>query len=221
MLNNGLKYVIPCQSRFSRHSISETLKQQYVQIADTVKNCLKDNKMPTANGQANGAFLALEHLILELQEEKIPKRLSRRAQDEYRVVRSIQRLLRQRPDVVIRRTDKSKVFYIGKAADFTRKSEEYMLKTSAYEQITSGRCPLANNLSAVQELLNFLLKKGVLTKAQFNWLSPKLNKLELGHYHGLPKPHKVLFSFITLDFFIFIHLFLFHAAWNTTSTYRC
>jgi hypothetical protein len=38
------------------------------------------------------------------------------------LVRQIRSLIRQRPDIVIRRTDKSKVFYISKAADFERKA---------------------------------------------------------------------------------------------------
>ena len=66
-----------------------------------------------------------------------------------------------------------------------------MLKTKAYEEITNGRCPLADNLRAVQTLLDYLVAKNALTKNQHNQLSPKLNNLELGHYHGLPKPHKV------------------------------
>lgn len=183
------------RGRFTRLSISETLRKQYLQVSDTVKNCLTDNKMLVANERAKQAFAALEQLFSELQNEKIPKRLSSRAQYEYKLVRISQRLLQQRPDIVVRRTDKSKVFYIGKAADFTHKSAEYMLKTSVYEQITSGRCPLADNLSAVKTLLDFLHKKGVLTKSQLNWLSPKLNTLELGYYHGLPKPHKVVIHF--------------------------
>ena len=32
MLNNGLKYVIPCQSRFQRESVEETLKKQYEHV---------------------------------------------------------------------------------------------------------------------------------------------------------------------------------------------
>ncbi|CAF1296249.1 unnamed protein product [Rotaria sordida] len=94
-------------------------------------------------------------------------------------------------NIVIRRTDKSKVFYIGKATDFARKSEEYMLKTKAYQEITSGRCPLSDMLCAVQTLLSSLLAQKALSFQQYSKISPKLNKLELGHYHDLPKPHKV------------------------------
>jgi hypothetical protein len=80
---------------------------------------------------------------------------------------------------------------LDKSDDFERKAQEYMLKTQAYEEITNGRCPLADNLCAVQTLLDSFINKNVLTKKQRDQLSPKLNKLELGHYHGLPKPHKV------------------------------
>ncbi|CAF1056727.1 unnamed protein product [Adineta steineri] len=153
MFINGLKYIIPCQSRFS-------------------------------------PFQALEHIFHEYQSENISKKLKIRAQREHKIVQYVQRLIRQQSDIVIRRTDKSKVFYIGKAADFERKAEEYMLKTEAYEEIKNGRCPLADNLYAIQTVLDYLVMKKALTKKQSNRLIPKLNSLELGHYHGIPKPHK-------------------------------
>ena len=46
------------------------------------------------------------------------KNLQLRTQREYKTVQSVRRLLRQRPDIVIRRTDKSKVFYIVKVSEF-------------------------------------------------------------------------------------------------------
>ena len=53
---------------------------------------------------------------------------------------------------------------MGKADDFERKAEEYMLKTEAYEEITNGLCPLADNFRAVQTLLDYLVTKNALTK---------------------------------------------------------
>ena len=50
---------------------------------------------------------------------------------------------------------------------------------------------LAQHVSAVQTLLDYLEKVQVLTSELRKEISPKLNKLELGYYHGLPKPHKV------------------------------
>ncbi|CAF4059669.1 unnamed protein product [Rotaria sordida] len=153
MFINGLKYVKPCQSQFSSKSIEQLVSEQYQSLSTTVKNCLQDHRIPTANKRAEEAFQALKY-------------------------------------IVIRRTDKSKVFYIGKATDFARKSEEYMLKTEAYQEITSGRCPLSDMLCAVQTLLSSLVAQKALSFQQYSKISPKLNKLELGHYHGLPKPHK-------------------------------
>ena len=92
----------------------------------------------------------LEQLIRDHYSKPIPKNLSNRAKYEYRIVRSIQSLLKRRPDIIIRRTDKSKVFYIGTLEDFERKSREYMEKTQAYEEIIDQHCPLADNLRSVQ-----------------------------------------------------------------------
>jgi hypothetical protein len=191
---NGLKYIIPCQSQFSRKSIDDIITEQYRTISKIVKDCLEDNRILTADQRARQAFQELEHIFHKCKSKKLPKKLKNRAQREYKLVQHIRRLIRQRPDIVIRRTDKSKVFYIGKAADFERKAEEYMLKTEAYEEITNSRCPLADNLHALQTLLNYLITKNALTKKQANQLTPKSDKLELAHYHGIPKPHKVNLS---------------------------
>jgi hypothetical protein len=191
MFINGLKYVIPCQSRFGRKSIDEIISEQYQNLSTIVKDCLKDNRVLITDERAKQAFQVLEHIFHECKSKKLSKKLTTRVQREYKIVQYIKRLIRQRSDIVIRRTDKSKVFYIGKAADFERKAQEYMLKTEAYEEIENGRCPLADSLHAVQTLLDYFVMKNVLTKKQRNQLCPKLNNLELGHYHGIPKPHKV------------------------------
>ncbi|CAF3892197.1 unnamed protein product [Rotaria sp. Silwood1] len=191
MLMNGFKYIIPCQSRLcSRQSINEIIHEQYQKIASTVKDCLNDHRIPIAGARTIQIFSELERTLHQLQSQKLSKVLGKRAQYEYKIVRSIQRLIHRRKDIVVRRTDKNKVFYIGKAIDFERKAEEYMLKTDAYQEIPDGHCPLADNLHAVKTLLDYLLGKHALTKNQYNQLSPNLKNLELGHYHGLPKPHK-------------------------------
>jgi len=191
MLIRGFKYVIPCQSQFSRQSIEHIISEQYQNISSIVKNCLKDHRIPIHDEHTKQAFSALQCIFSELQLHKLTNKLGRRAQYEYKIVRAIQRLLRQRPDIVIRRTDKNKVFYIGRASDFERKAKEYMLKTEAYEEISNDRCPLADNLHCVQTLLAYLVTKQALTKKQSKQLSPNVTTLELAHYHGLPKPHKV------------------------------
>ncbi|CAF1535766.1 unnamed protein product, partial [Adineta ricciae] len=190
MSMNGFKYVVPYQSQCSPKPIERILTDQYENTSFIVKNCLQDHRMSINNERSEMIFAQLRYVFKGLKSHKVPKKLTKRAQKEYQVVRSIRRLLRQRPDIVVRRTDKNKVFYIGKAADFDRKAEEFMLKTEAYAEITSGICPLAENLKSVKVLLDYLLKKKALTRQLYNQLCPKEGQLELGHFHGLPKPHK-------------------------------
>ncbi|CAF1435861.1 unnamed protein product [Rotaria sordida] len=179
MFINGLQYVIPCQSQFSSKSIEQLVSEQYQSLSTTVKNCLQDHRIPAANKRAEEAFQALQCILHELQSKKLSRKLEKRAKREYKIIQSIRRLLRDRSDIVIRPTD------------FARKAEEYMLKTKAYQEITSGRCPLSDMLCAVQTLLSSLIAQKALTFQQCDKMSPNLNKLELGHYHDLPKPHKV------------------------------
>ena len=183
MLINGFQYIIPCQCRFSRTPIDQIIAEQYQNVSTIIKDFLKDNRILITDQRAKQAFSALESTFKELQARQISTRTRIRAQCKYQLVKSIQCLLR--------RTDKNKIFYIGKVIDFQRKSEEYMQKTEAYEEMLNNRCALAEHLSAVQTLLNYLEKAQVITSELRKKISPKLNKLELGYYHGLPKLHRV------------------------------
>ena len=48
-----------------------------------------------------------------------------------------------------------------------------MLQTEAYQEVADGRCPLADNLRAVQAFLDYLVMKNVLSKNQRSQLCPK------------------------------------------------
>lgn len=197
MFINGLKYIIPCQNQFSKQqSIVELITKQYDKISTTIKNCLCDHQISTIDQRAKQAFQALKDILCKFQSKQLPRKFQLHAQRQYKIVQSIQSLLRrQRSNIIICRTDKSKVFYIGKRNDFLCKTQEYMLKTQAYEEIINGRCPLATCLNAVQTLLEWLVQRNALTFKQRNQLLPNKNQLELSHYHALPKPHKVKISF--------------------------
>ena len=64
-------------------------------------------------------------------------------------------------------------------------------QTQIHQAVWVMRSPLAKHLSAVQTLLNYLEKVQVITSELRKKISPKLNRLELVYYHGLPKLHKV------------------------------
>ncbi|CAF5183895.1 unnamed protein product, partial [Rotaria sp. Silwood1] len=95
--------------------------------------------------------------------------------------------------VILRRTDKSKVFRLGDANDYQRKVLEYMQETEAYEEITSGISPLTENLKQVTSLLNLLyhVEKPSIIKKQYEAMYPKENETELAHLYFIPKPHKI------------------------------
>ncbi|CAF1360741.1 unnamed protein product, partial [Rotaria sordida] len=137
-------------------SINQIITEQYQKLSSIVKDSLKGHRILIADERAKQAFTALQRIFYEFQSQKLSKRLEKRAQREYKIVRSIQRLIRRRSDIVVHRRDKGKVFYIGRTVDFQRKAEEYMLKTEAYKEITNGRCPLADNLHSVNTLLDYL-----------------------------------------------------------------
>jgi hypothetical protein len=147
--------------------------------------------MLTNDTRAQEALSELESMIKDFKLKTIPRRLRRRAQREYNVVRSIQRLLRQRSDVIICRVDKMKTFYFGKTAIIITKAQENMAETEAYEEMTDNRSPLADILRAIQTVLNYVVKIKDLTETQRKKLAQKSNKFELAHFHGLPKTHKV------------------------------
>ncbi|CAF4900236.1 unnamed protein product, partial [Rotaria sp. Silwood2] len=63
MFINGLKYVIPCQSRLSRKSIEQLVTEQYQRVSTIVKNCLNDHRLLTTDERAKHAFQTLGYLL--------------------------------------------------------------------------------------------------------------------------------------------------------------
>lgn len=92
-------------------------------------------------------------------------------------------------DTVIKKIDKSKVFYLGRLDDYDTKSIEFMNKTNAYRCLNSED-PLPD---LIQETNNYLLKLRLaqwITQKQYEQLTIKKDELELAHLYYLPKAHK-------------------------------
>ena len=147
--------------------------------------------MSISDERAKRAFGELEKLLDDSYRKPISRRLYRRARRQYKQVKQLQKLLRERPDIIICQMDKNPGFYIGDARTIELKAYEYMRTTKAYREITNNQSPLADNLQTVQNLLPDLLQQKAITKELHDKLYPKMNKLELAHFHGLPKVHKV------------------------------
>lgn len=94
--------------------------------------------------------------------------------------------------VIIRPTDKSKVFHLESVEDYHRKALEYMEKTNAYEEIPSGINPYLDHLRAVLTLIDPLLKnKAINLQLWKRKMRPDPKTIELAHLYFIPKAHKV------------------------------
>ncbi|CAF3867834.1 unnamed protein product [Rotaria sp. Silwood1] len=102
MLIKGLKYIPPCQSRFSRQSIDAVVNEQYKTLYSIVQGCLDDHRMQLVEPREKEGFSSLKRILYELQSKKLPRKLGIRARRERKVVRSIIKILRQRPDITVR-----------------------------------------------------------------------------------------------------------------------
>jgi hypothetical protein len=107
------------------------------------------------------------------------------------MVKHIQHQLK-RSNVIIRPTDKSKVFHLGSAYDYHRKALEYMKKTNAYQKIPNGINPSIDHLRYVVALIDPLLKKKAIDLKRWeNDMRPDVKTIELAHLYFIPKSYKV------------------------------
>ena len=94
-------------------------------------------------------------------------------------------------NAIFRRTDKSKVFYIGTTEEFEEKARNYMMKTCAYEEVANGVNPYREMANATLSLLHRLKEKQAINNDQYKRVVPDQKKCELPHLYFIPKAHKV------------------------------
>lgn len=192
-LANGPKYIPVCQSHFSHLSINRIIEQEYEKIIAGFTKGFNDNCMSATDQRAKEFFAAIKDLLHQLHSKPLSFRLRARAQHDYRMVKSIQRVSKQQ-NIVIQKTDKSKVFHLGSAQSYHQKALEYMQKTNAYKELQSDVNPCMIHFRQVSILLDSLLKKKAINLRFWKgWMYPNVEKIELAHSYHIPKPHKVNF----------------------------
>lgn len=194
LLARGPKYVPPCQSRFVKNEKREKLiKQEHENIMHTIKDFFRQNAYCVSDKRIEEFSTDLKNLLETLSTKKLSRKLRTRAKREHKLVVGVRRYLHQCRQVILRRTDKSKVFHLGDANDYQTKVLKYMQETEAYQEISSKPSPLSTNLQRVTSLLDRLYntEKPLITKKQYEYMYPKENQCELAHLYFLPKPHKV------------------------------
>ena len=193
-LANGPKYIPVCQSRFSNSPIDTIIEREYKKFVELLQIGLNDNCMSIKSPQAVEFLASLKNLLRQLLTKPLSRRLRSRAKHDHEMVKNIRRI-RNKEDIVIQKTDKSKVIHLASAQNYHQKSMEYMQKTSAYRELESGINPYMNHLSQVLALIDPLLQKGTI---DFNiWkqsMYPDAKTIELAYLYFIPKPHKVTLS---------------------------
>lgn len=190
-LANGPQYIPICQSRFSRLPIDQLIEREYERLVETFKAGLNKHCMSAMDARAKEFFNALKNLLCQYYTKPLSSRLLVRARHDYRMMMSIRRV-RNKQNLIIQRTDKSKVFHVATAASYHRKSLEYMNKTNAYKLIENNINPCMNHFRQVLALIDPLLKKRAIDLTIWKqYMRPRVDQVELAHLYFLPKPHKV------------------------------
>ncbi|CAF4430201.1 unnamed protein product [Rotaria socialis] len=148
----------------------------------TTKKRIQFNKI-----QTNKSFDTLSSIIQSSQSQTII-RPKRKKKNYGRIVKRLKHKIHL-ANTILRKTDKSKVFHLGKVDHYKKKSEEYMDNTKAY-QCLGTIDPLQDLIQRTNKyLLDLRLAKWI-TQKQYEQLSIKPNEVELAHLYYLPKAHK-------------------------------
>ncbi|CAF1366556.1 unnamed protein product, partial [Rotaria sordida] len=153
---------------------------------DLTKNCIS-----ASDQRAKDFFTDIENLLRRLHTNILPPKLLARAQHEHRIMKSTRRQLKK-SNVIIRITDKSKVFHLGSVQDYHEKALQYMQDTNAYREITSGINPCHDHVQTVLALIDPMLKKREINLELWKqYMRPNPMTTELAHLYFIPKPHKI------------------------------
>ncbi|CAF1623403.1 unnamed protein product [Adineta steineri] len=190
-LANGPPFIPICQSHFSNSSVDIRITKQYDTLVNCFKNSFHDNCVSASDQRANEFFASIKDLLLISHTTPLPPRLLTRAQYEQQMIKTIKRT-RNKHNIIIQRSDKSKVFHLASANSYHDKSLMYMEKTQAYQEIESGINPIKDHFDRIVGLIKPLLNNKAIN---FNiWkqsMYPNIQTIELPHLYFIPKPHKI------------------------------
>ncbi|CAF5119257.1 unnamed protein product, partial [Rotaria sp. Silwood1] len=139
---------------------------------------LKNNITELINSQASQVNQFQIMNIVKVKKKKNYGRLVKRLRHKFKLA-----------NIILQKSEKSKVFHLGKVEDYRKKSLEYMEKTQAYKCL-ENEDPLPDLIQRTNKyLLDLRLAKWI-TQKQYELLSIKPNEVELAHLYYLPKAHK-------------------------------
>ncbi|CAF4737779.1 unnamed protein product, partial [Rotaria sp. Silwood2] len=114
LLSRGPKYVPPCQSQFyKKEAKDKIIQEEYKNIITKVTEFIRQHTYCISEKRINEFSTDLKNLIQRLYTKKLSRKLSVRAKREHKLITSIRRYLNKYRQVILRRTDKIKVFHLG------------------------------------------------------------------------------------------------------------
>ncbi|CAF2633519.1 unnamed protein product [Rotaria sp. Silwood2] len=114
--------------------------------------------MPYSDQRAKDFFKDIEHLIHQLYTNPLPRKLFNRAQSVHRIIKSIQHKINNQ-NIIIRSTDKSKVFHLRSVQDYHRKALQYMNKINVYTENLYDINTCHEHIENVLTIIDPMLKK--------------------------------------------------------------
>ncbi|CAF3183115.1 unnamed protein product, partial [Rotaria sp. Silwood2] len=167
------------ETRFFEKKVSSGRPvEEFIAELDTLLQNLHDT--PAISQHRNTSIIQNQSIVNHpiIKKKKNYGRLVKRLKHKFRLANAI-----------LRKSDKSKVFHIGRSEDYRKKSEEYMDKTQAY-QCLSTNDPLPDLIQRTNKyLLDLRLAKWI-TQKQYENLCINPNDVELAHLYYLSKAHK-------------------------------
>ncbi|CAF5039469.1 unnamed protein product, partial [Rotaria sp. Silwood1] len=146
-------------------------------------------KLKTILAQNNTIYNNLISTIQSSQSQNINSRMNIKKKKNYgRLIKRLKHKLHLK-NIVLQKSDKKKVFHLGKLENYYKKSKEYMEKTKAYKCLGTED-PLPDLICRTNKyLLDLRLAKWI-TQKQYEKLCINPNEVELAHLYYLPKAHK-------------------------------
>ena len=154
-------------------------------------------KQKVSPGRPVEQFIAELDMILQNLHD-IPTRVqnqqhminnSNKKRNYSRLVKRLKHKLRS-ANIVLQKTDKSKVFHIGNLQDYQIKSKKYMDKTEAYKCLDT-KDPLPDLIDRTNKYLLSLRLAHWINQKQYEQLCVRSEEVELSHLYYLPKAHKL------------------------------
>ncbi|CAF4390162.1 unnamed protein product, partial [Adineta steineri] len=120
-LTNGPPFIPVCQSHFSNLSMDTRITKQYDAFVKCFKNSFYDNRVSGSDQRANDFFASIKDLLLISHTTPLPSKLLARARYEQQMIQTIKHT-RNKHNIIIQRSDKSKVFHLASANSYHDKS---------------------------------------------------------------------------------------------------